>query len=154
VNSIFQITIHLCKSQKVNCSGVLNTGSHHEPLTSGASPTIHLQSGEKASGPLHSRSSTASPRLGTRCSICSSRTWKWSQSSGRIRSSDDSTLGTKISLVTSHVKVKPCPLLPTAQSIFNFPFLPPSVSWRVWKMWEPQCLTILWAYMACYRAIF
>lgn len=83
---------------KVNSSTVLNTSwfmmwkvSHQVQLTSGTSPTIHLQSGEKASGPLHSRSSTASPRLGTRCSICSSKTWKWSQSSGRIRSADDST---------------------------------------------------------------
>lgn len=55
-------------------------------LTSGASPTIHLQSGLNASGPLQSLSSTADPKLGTLCSICSSRTWKWSQSSGKFLS--------------------------------------------------------------------
>jgi hypothetical protein len=61
---------HLSDQQQLQATAV------HQELTSGASPTIHLQSGEKASGPLHSRANTASPRLGTRCSICSSRIWK------------------------------------------------------------------------------
>lgn len=55
-------------------------------LTSGASPTIHLQSGLNASGPLHNLSNTALPNTGTLYSNCSNKTWKWSQSSGRSRS--------------------------------------------------------------------
>ena len=82
----------------------------HQELTSGASPTIHLQSGEKASGPLHSRANTASPRLGTRCSICSSRTWKWSQSSGSMRSAEDSMYSEEIEQVNAFATVKHCSL--------------------------------------------
>ena len=80
--SIVSLQDHLSEQQQSQATVV------YQELTSGASPTIHLQSGEKASGPLHSRANTASPRLGTRCSICSSRIWKWSQSSGSRRSAE------------------------------------------------------------------
>ena len=57
--------------------------------TSGASPMIHLQSGENASGQLDSRSSVASLSVGILCSSSSSSGWKWSQSAGSFRSAID-----------------------------------------------------------------
>lgn len=77
----FSFTVLFCTETDL----YMSTFKRIRILTSGASPTIHLQSGLKASGPLHSLSRTTDFKEGTLCKSCSNKTWKWSQSSGSCR---------------------------------------------------------------------
>lgn len=65
------VKLFQCEINKKNCN------NEH---TSGAWPTIHLQSGENVSAMFTKLLSVVFANEGTLCNSCSNSTWKWSQS--------------------------------------------------------------------------